>query len=989
MNEYSSLPPQANVPFDFADCENFLARLEAEESDRSTYASSHSFSPDPVLSSGHGSSPLSSFSPLNNEDPNDSNSWGADTFLFPFDSNSTAMPMQVEDQVTQSPQLKTEYSAMEDPNGFYYADTQRFGTTPVNSVNYSSSFGASSTTSHNSLSSANSLSPASSTSSQTYTPPYKAFVPSPTMYSADATVQPSFQNTMPQQVINPAASMAASQKSTAAASKRSPQGFSQSTSRKTSASSRQQQYNDISPPEQGAKGGKIVKPKKTAHNMIEKRYRTNLNDKISALRDCVPALRCAVAGSFDDDEEELDGLAPASKLNKATVLTKATEYILHLQQRNLQLQRENKALLEGNLPQSMSSSPGSDNGMMGGAQMMNSQSGVDNAMGRAVNMVGNGRNMMGKLMMGSMAGMMVANQFNDVDGQNTRGLAAIPFMIRSGVQSALGPHAHAAFGLIRGVLLVGTLMYILYPSFFDNRLDNNSGKKTSVSFAAQPLSVSMPLEGRQQAWLTAIRTVDVPPRSTPLEILAIVKKLCKLAIRKIVGFDGYKLLINTTEEEHFVRTSAWKTAIDAQLCGGDADCSHVRLWITLLASFMIASSPVRAMMQALHVKILLHDVPFLQGFSTRLQRSLWDSARKLQQFQQEQSSSGADFEKIPEHIVHLLQCDDVFEGDTAQHAYNLAWNQDPGLNCKTFRDDGLDSMLEDYAIKSPLDALAGWYSCGKLRGVLLESLDGEPDAAALDASVKVAPPDSVVHRRALIARSVLLGDVHPEYTREMMEAVREDVKLTDTTKKAVAPVAHTKPVRTVEVPVENVSTSAIESDDEPEEEEEEEEDVEMDAADDVSDGSSLLSSEDLSPAPDDVKTSVIETTNVVRMLSSPDIRVAIRCALVQTVLPSRPYAAEKLYSSLKVYEASDLGLLGFVAVLTTVRKMDRRRPVEKTSEDLIGRARIWIGGDEGEAAGVATETRRAVVKECVDIGLRLGGYTDALAEEDEGYATGE
>lgn len=31
--------------------------------------------------------------------------------------------------------------------------------------------------------------------------------------------------------------------------------------------------------------------KKTAHNMIEKRYRTNLNDKIAALRDSVPALR--------------------------------------------------------------------------------------------------------------------------------------------------------------------------------------------------------------------------------------------------------------------------------------------------------------------------------------------------------------------------------------------------------------------------------------------------------------------------------------------------------------------------------------------------------------------------------------------------------------------------------------------------------------------------------------------------------------------------
>ncbi|KAJ9131722.1 Sterol regulatory element-binding protein 1 [Pleurostoma richardsiae] len=106
----------------------------------------------------------------------------------------------------------------------------------------------------------------------------------------------------------------------------------------------------------------ILPPKKTAHNMIEKRYRTNLNDKIAALRDSVPALRVMVhrlehthSGEDDDvpashgfevgeEEEDLGGLTPAHKLNKATILGKATEYIAHLERRNRSLAKENAAL---------------------------------------------------------------------------------------------------------------------------------------------------------------------------------------------------------------------------------------------------------------------------------------------------------------------------------------------------------------------------------------------------------------------------------------------------------------------------------------------------------------------------------------------------------------------------------------------------------------------------------------------------------------------
>lgn len=84
--------------------------------------------------------------------------------------------------------------------------------------------------------------------------------------------------------------------------------------------------------------------KKTAHNMIEKRYRMNLNDKFTMLRDSVPSLRAMSrreGRSTNGDDEDLYGLIPAHKKNKATVLEKATEYIKHLEKLHKNLQREN------------------------------------------------------------------------------------------------------------------------------------------------------------------------------------------------------------------------------------------------------------------------------------------------------------------------------------------------------------------------------------------------------------------------------------------------------------------------------------------------------------------------------------------------------------------------------------------------------------------------------------------------------------------------
>ncbi|XP_033908265.3 sterol regulatory element-binding protein 1-like isoform X2 [Acipenser ruthenus] len=71
-------------------------------------------------------------------------------------------------------------------------------------------------------------------------------------------------------------------------------------------------------------GMPIKGEKRTAHNAIEKRYRSSINDKIIELKDLV--------------------VGTEAKLNKSAVLRKAIDYIRFLHQSNQKLKRENMAL---------------------------------------------------------------------------------------------------------------------------------------------------------------------------------------------------------------------------------------------------------------------------------------------------------------------------------------------------------------------------------------------------------------------------------------------------------------------------------------------------------------------------------------------------------------------------------------------------------------------------------------------------------------------
>ncbi|KYK55085.1 helix-loop-helix DNA-binding domain-containing protein [Drechmeria coniospora] len=92
------------------------------------------------------------------------------------------------------------------------------------------------------------------------------------------------------------------------------------------------------------KPGDHAKPKsadRIAHNDVERKYRTNLKDRIAELRDAVPALH---SPAHEAESDGGSGQQGAAKVSKGTVLTKATEYIQLLEQRNKDIMTEHQQL---------------------------------------------------------------------------------------------------------------------------------------------------------------------------------------------------------------------------------------------------------------------------------------------------------------------------------------------------------------------------------------------------------------------------------------------------------------------------------------------------------------------------------------------------------------------------------------------------------------------------------------------------------------------
>lgn len=572
-----------------------------------------------------------------------------------------------------------------------------------------------------------------------------------------------------------------------------------------------------------SKDAQVPAAKKRPHNVIEKRYRANLNEKIAELRDSVPSLRSIKkpkardGQNIDSDDDDLDGLAPSNKLNKASILTKAVEYIRHLEFRTKRLEDENKALKErletldkviaeggqdaqrtaaftsntiieesseavsaqgsSNADQSSSTPP---QGLIPVPDLWRRmrQSQPQEHYGHIYQTANERTRFKGKwptrIMLGSLAGLMIMDGLGESDtGTESRekGLFGIPLELLDGWQFLRSPKIYlAAFGqfcrtggiipLAKGFFALTVLAFLVFSYLFNSKPTPKDDLEELGTSSHQAPAPASPIEVRRRAWSTSMQALHLPHHSFFPEWLALTSEWFKYTFGYIFGPRAYAWLTKRTTEDDVARIKAWDIAIDAQLAGGDVEVSRSRVVLTIVGSGTLPYTPLRLMLKALHCRVLLWNVGSLGTATSRIANRVgqyfanrqWRRAKALHDQLPLQHS-----DRLPRYLSELLDlpCDDVFLDTVCQRAYNLMYDRPTQEDSSN---ELLNVVVDDHAVRSPLDALAAWRSTQALTQALEITLQvpGSPELAQeqLNYALRVAPAGSAAETRALAASSV-------------------------------------------------------------------------------------------------------------------------------------------------------------------------------------------------------------------------------------------
>jgi hypothetical protein len=417
--------------------------------------------------------------------------------------------------------------------------------------------------------------------------------------------------------------------------------------------------------------------------------------------------------------------------------------------------------------------------------------------------------------------------------------------------------------------------------------------------------------------------------------------IIKLTIRSAIRLHHYAYLTGITQQQEATRIKEWRIVIDTQLTGGDVEISRSRLILTLLASTTLPSTPGGLMLQALHIRLLLWNInnTSFNGFNlihwvaSKLARWKWNKARKLitRVEQDDELPDG-----LPEYLVHLLEqeCHEVLSDSICQRAYDLAWNL-PTIHNTLVCTDGIN----DHAIRSPLDAIAAWYSSLVLQRALVESLGSSGDdmnsewfimnnifptinvSFAISTAISTAPMGSKARIQALIARGILVN--HGLSSAQVTEILM------------------------------------------------------------CSEMRILTSSEMASS----------KTTTLNPIKSEVDIMISLHCAMAITHLARSSLLAnlDMVQRHISTISPHNMTLLSFTAAFNLMEKINGHDIVAVTCvrslETLASSCRMWIAGKEGEGSGLDKEVRRAIGEKCLDVTKRITGIENAgyesMSESDE------
>lgn len=554
-----------------------------------------------------------------------------------------------------------------------------------------------------------------------------------------------------------------------------------------------------------------------------------------------------------------------------------------------------------------------------------------------------------RFMAGSLAGMMfLGAAIRETQRSNEtpegRGLFAVPMHLVGSVVSKwhfrIANQQFSAAQLISTLeilLVFGTLLWVLVPSLFGTKPLKTQKAVLFHNTALQAVpSLASPINVRRQAWLAAIQTVWVPRHNFFLEAAALLLKTVKLSLRSAVGMHGYQMLTGLTEEQETARVKAWTIALDAQLAGGDVEINKSRLTLTLLASRTLPDTPLRLMLNSLHIRVLLWQLGkqgIHNALAAKLSRSKWNEARQLYRLinsmrRLEQPSAD---DELPEHLALLLEqeCDDVLNDDIVQRAHNLAFNN-PTTHDVSEDVDGMSAVVEDPAVRSPMDAVSAWWSNLVLQRVLSTGLshaleNKEPDsdmAENINLAIKVAPIGSNAQLRALVAKAVIFDEKRGVNIAMVLKALGPSLN----------PDKHPHYSRGVP-PLIDAPLSSI--------------------------------------APD------------------PDVQLALRCAMTIAHLQRYeipPRSALVVIDSILPGSTEGLSLLGCAAAFYMMEQLQNHTVAADACamslERLSGTLRIWIGSAGGDRPGLDRDLRQNMVERCLNITKNVIGMV-----EDQGYAT--
>lgn len=553
----------------------------------------------------------------------------------------------------------------------------------------------------------------------------------------------------------------------------------------------------------------------------------------------------------------------------------------------------------------------------------------------------------GKFMVGSLAGLMFIESLREKEQGNEspegRGLFALPIhflgpLVSQSHISIVGHHYSLGhiIHILKSLLILGTLLWVFVPSLFAPRPPKTQKSQIGNAALQAVPSLASPIHVRRQAWLTAIQTVWVPRHNFFLEAAALLLKTMKLSLRNAIGIHGYQVLTGLTEEQETARVKAWTIALDAQLAGGDVEINKSRLTLTLLASRTLPDTPGRLMLNALHIRVLLRQLGKQAAhniLAAKLARSKWNEARQLNRLinSLRRTEPPSPDDELPDHLALLLEqnCDDVLNETIVQRAHNLAFNRETTYDIDVDV-DGMNAVVEDPAVRSPMDAVAAWWSSLALQRALSTSLGDVEDKCEHDnalsddihTAIKVAPIGSNAQLRALVARAVLFDEKRGAHIASVLKALDPSLN----------PDKHPHYSRGVP-PLIDAPLSSI--------------------------------------TPD------------------PDVQLALRCAMAIAHLQRYevpPHSALNIVDTILPASTEGLSLLGCTAAFQLMECLHQHAVAAEVCsnslERLSGTLRIWIGSQDGDRPGLDRDLRQKMVQRCLNVTKSVIGMM-----EDQGYAT--